>query len=121
MEVEAAKFTNYFLGFTGSSDSSGGPLRREGVVELCHNWGTESDANFTGYHNGNKAPQGFGHIAITCDDVEKTCAYLEEKQVKVYLTLFFFFNLTPPFHLFICFKNVSHRHFPLTVHMKEPA
>ncbi|PLW25652.1 hypothetical protein PCASD_13240 [Puccinia coronata f. sp. avenae] len=82
MEVEAAKFTNYFLGFTGSSDSSGGPLRREGVVELCHNWGTESDANFTGYHNGNKAPQGFGHIAITCDDVEKTCAYLEEKQVK---------------------------------------
>jgi hypothetical protein len=85
MEVESAKFTNYFLGFPGSNQDSktSSPLYREGVVELCHNWGTESDPDFSGYHNGNKSPQGFGHIAITCNDVEKTCAYLEEKQVKV--------------------------------------
>ncbi|KAA1084016.1 Lactoylglutathione lyase, variant 2 [Puccinia graminis f. sp. tritici] len=84
MEVESAKFTNYFLGFPGSNQDSksSSPLHREGVVELCHNWGTESDPDFSGYHNGNKSPQGFGHLAITCDDVEKTCAYLEEKQVK---------------------------------------
>ena len=24
------------------------------------NWGTECDANFKGYHNGNTEPQGFG-------------------------------------------------------------
>ncbi|OAV96086.1 lactoylglutathione lyase [Puccinia triticina 1-1 BBBD Race 1] len=84
MEVESAKFTNYFLGFQDSNQDlkSASPLHREGIVELCHNWGTESDDNFSGYHNGNKSPQGFGHLAITCDDVEKTCAYLEEKQVK---------------------------------------
>lgn len=84
MEVEVAKFTNYFLAFPGPDENSqsSGPLRREGVLELCHNWGTESDDNFKGYHNGNQAPQGFGHIAITCEDVQKTCAYLEEKQVE---------------------------------------
>ncbi|KAH9468930.1 hypothetical protein Pst134EA_033376 [Puccinia striiformis f. sp. tritici] len=84
MEFEPAKFTNYFLGFPVSDQDSksAGPLRREGVLELCHNWGTESDDSFSGYHNGNKSPQGFGHLAITCDDIEKTCAYFEEKQVK---------------------------------------
>jgi len=83
MKMEAGKFTNYFLGFVDSESASPpGVLRREGVLELCHNWGTESDDKFAGYHNGNKAPQGFGHIAITCDDVHKTCAYLEEKNVK---------------------------------------
>ncbi|KNZ64437.1 uncharacterized protein VP01_102g8 [Puccinia sorghi] len=82
MKVEAGKFTNYFLGFADSaSPSPPGVLHREGVLELCHNWGTESDDTFAGYHNGNKPPQGFGHIALTCDDVNKTCAYLEDKNV----------------------------------------
>ena len=25
-----------------------------------HNWGTESDPEFKGYHNGNSEPRGFG-------------------------------------------------------------
>jgi len=35
-----------------------------GVLELTHNHGTENDANFKGYHNGNSDPRGFGHIAF---------------------------------------------------------
>ncbi|KAA1077508.1 Lactoylglutathione lyase [Puccinia graminis f. sp. tritici] len=42
------------------------------VVELCRNWGTKSDPHFSGYHNGNESKPGYGHIAITSDDVEKT-------------------------------------------------
>jgi len=50
-----------------------------GVLELTHNHGTENDANFQGYLNGNTDPgRGFGHIVITVDDVEKACKRFEE-------------------------------------------
>ena len=53
-----------------------------GVLELTHNHGTESDPEFKGYASGNEdIGRGFGHIAITVDDIEKACARLEQLNV----------------------------------------
>ena len=46
------------------------------LLELTHNHGTEDDPTFK-YHSGNEAPQGFGHIGMLCDDLEKACDELE--------------------------------------------
>ncbi|TFY81083.1 hypothetical protein EWM64_g2926 [Hericium alpestre] len=76
-------FTLYFLAF----DHSGGvdtldikkktQMSREGILELTHNHGTEN-LKETPYHSGNSEPKGFGHIAITCEDVEEACARFEK-------------------------------------------
>ncbi|KAK7204059.1 glyoxalase [Myxozyma melibiosi] len=85
-EHEAAKFTLYFLGYNNDpnfvENSGVGVHNFEGVLELTHNWGTESDPEFKGYHNGNNQPQGFGHIAISVDDLDAACARFEEVGVK---------------------------------------
>jgi catechol 2,3-dioxygenase-like lactoylglutathione lyase family enzyme len=47
-----------------------------GILELTHNHGTET-LDKTPYHSGNSEPKGFGHIAITVDDVEAACARFE--------------------------------------------
>lgn len=54
-----------------------------GILELTHNWGTESDAEFKGYANGNSEPgRGFGHICISCDNIEQTCQRFEDLGVR---------------------------------------
>jgi lactoylglutathione lyase len=42
---------------------------QRGILELTHNWGTESDADFK-YHDGNAQPQGFGHICFSVPDLD---------------------------------------------------
>jgi lactoylglutathione lyase len=78
------RFSLYFLSFVAPDD----PLppasaetqraeyifRQKATLELTHNWGTESDAEFGGYHTGNTEPRGFGHIGITVPDVYAACA-----------------------------------------------
>lgn len=80
---ENAKFTLYFLSydkdFKENDESRAGD--REGLLELTHNWGTENDAEFS-YHNGNAEPQGFGHLAITVDDIEAACERFNQVGVK---------------------------------------
>ncbi|OIP40722.1 MAG: lactoylglutathione lyase [Deltaproteobacteria bacterium CG2_30_63_29] len=58
-EYPGGKFTLAFLGY--------GPEESNTVIELTHNWGTES------YELGT----GFGHIAIGTDNILGACEQLE--------------------------------------------
>ena len=59
------KFTLAFVGYGDESDTA--------VIELTHNWDTES------YDLGN----AYGHIAIGVEDVYKTCDRIKESGGKV--------------------------------------
>jgi lactoylglutathione lyase len=88
---ETMQFSLYFLGFDDSLEGDM-PMdrserivwlaRQAGVLELTHNWGTESDTEFSGYHDGNSTPQGFGHIGITVPDVYAACERFEELNIE---------------------------------------
>jgi len=43
------------------------------VLELTHNHGTETDADFKHFHGNEEGRQGFGHIGFLCEDVDQTC------------------------------------------------
>ncbi|KAJ0414879.1 Glyoxalase/Bleomycin resistance protein/Dihydroxybiphenyl dioxygenase [Aspergillus carlsbadensis] len=74
------KFSLYFLAYTGPESLQGDRhwTDRHGVLELTHNHGTESDPNYS-IANGNEEPhRGFGHIAISVDNIEVACQRLED-------------------------------------------
>ncbi|KAJ3679893.1 hypothetical protein LUZ60_016171 [Juncus effusus] len=89
LDFPEMKFSLYFLGYENVSSAPMDPVQRttwtfgqKATLELTHNWGTESDAEFKGYHNGNSDPRGFGHIGITVDDVYKACERFESLGVE---------------------------------------
>jgi len=49
-------------------------------LELTWNHGTEKDPDFK-VHDGNAEPQGFGHIGFLVDNLDATCAKMEENGV----------------------------------------
>jgi len=89
-DFPAMKFSLYFMGFLEADESipkdraerSEWVFARPALIELTHNWGTESDSNFTGYHDGNGEPQGFGHIGISVPDVYEASKRFEEMGVE---------------------------------------
>lgn len=53
-----------------------------GLIELTHNYGSEDDPDFK-IENGNKDPyKGFGHIAISVDNIQAACQRLEDAGYK---------------------------------------
>ncbi|MGW8248581.1 MAG: lactoylglutathione lyase [Acidiferrobacterales bacterium] len=59
------KFTLAFIGY--------GPESEQAVIELTHNWETDS------YELGN----GFGHIALAVDDAAAACEAIRQRGGKV--------------------------------------
>ena len=57
-------------------------VSQSGVLELTHNYSTESDNSFDGYHDRNGSPQGLGHICISVPDVYSTCERLNKLGVE---------------------------------------
>ncbi|KAJ4979082.1 hypothetical protein NE237_009862 [Protea cynaroides] len=89
LDFEEMKFSLYFMGYEDLANAPASPTERTvwtfskpATIELTHNWGTESDPDFKGYHNGNADPRGFGHIGITVDDTIKACERFERLGVE---------------------------------------
>ena len=54
---------------------------QRGILELTHNWGTETEADFK-YHDGNAEPQGFGHICFSVPDLNVAVKWFDDNQVS---------------------------------------
>ncbi|XP_062184981.1 lactoylglutathione lyase [Phragmites australis] len=89
LDFTELKFSLYFLGYedvvsapADHIERTAWTFRQKATLELTHNWGTENDPEFKGYHNGNSDPRGFGHIGVTVDDVYKACERFERLGVE---------------------------------------
>ena len=90
LDFEAMKFSLYFLALLGDGEAVPEDpaerirfvFSRETTIELTHNWGTESDPGFAGYHNGNAEPRGFGHLGISVPDVRAACDRFEKLGIE---------------------------------------
>ena len=87
LDFPEMKFTLFFLARTEGEDvpqdvsaRTVWAFSRPGVLELTHNWGTETDAAFK-YHDGNAQPQGFGHICFCVPDLAAAIAWFDSNKV----------------------------------------
>ncbi|XP_022655245.1 lactoylglutathione lyase-like [Varroa jacobsoni] len=89
LDFPEMKFSLYFMGYENPAEVPSDPKQRrewtfsrKATLELTHNWGTERDPNFKGYHNGNSEPRGYGHIGIMVPDVAAACKRFDELGIE---------------------------------------
>ena len=88
LDFPEMQFSLYFLSFAAADgpapddvgERTAWTFGRRGVLELTHNWGTESDPDFR-YHDGNAKPQGFGHICFSVPDLDAATAWFDQNGV----------------------------------------
>nr|WP_265334989.1 lactoylglutathione lyase [Ramlibacter sp.] len=89
LDFAEMKFSLYFLARLEREDEAPADagermawtFGREGILELTHNWGTESQPDFK-YHDGNAQPQGFGHICFSVPDLAAAVRWFDENKVS---------------------------------------
>ena len=69
-------FSLYFMGYPSNHEEEPLPadaaersrftFQQSALLELTHNWGTEDDAAFEGYHDGNASPAASATLASRC-------------------------------------------------------
>ena len=86
----AMGFDLYFLAKLTESERDNLPVgddleifafRQRGILELTHNYGTETQADFS-YHDGNGEPQGFGHICFSVPSLDEAVAWFDKNNVE---------------------------------------
>ncbi len=82
-------FSLYFLAYLNEGEEVPKDMKenskftfgRDSVLELTHNWGTEKE-DASPYHDGNKDPQGFGHICVSVPNIDAACERFEKLDVE---------------------------------------
>ena len=91
LDFPEMEFSLFFMGYVRPEDGPipQDPLERtaytfeqKALLELTHNWGTENNETFEGYHSGNNDPRGYGHIGLSVPDVYSACSRFEELGVE---------------------------------------
>jgi len=88
LDFTEMKFSLYFLHRAEAGDEvpedegerTAYTFSQSGILELTHNWGTETQADFK-YHDGNAQPQGFGHICFSVPDLDVAVQWFDDNQV----------------------------------------
>ena len=88
LDFPEMKFSLYFLARVDEAsgipqdtgERTGWTFSQRGILELTHNWGTETDTDFK-YHDGNAQPQGFGHICFSVPDLASAISWFDENKV----------------------------------------
>jgi lactoylglutathione lyase len=88
LDFPEMKFSLYFLHRRAEGDQvpedigdrTAWTFSQRGILELTHNWGTETEAEFN-YHDGNAQPQGFGHICFSVPDLQAAQSWFDQNNV----------------------------------------
>jgi lactoylglutathione lyase len=88
LDFPEMKFSLYFLAVAEAAKQAPESIAertewtfsQSGVLELTHNWGTETDTEFK-YHDGNAQPQGFGHICFSVPDLDAAVKWFDDNQL----------------------------------------